>query len=182
MPFHGSPGQPDSRRRGFAPPGFVVFSAAMIPVLLLLLALVPGCGAQSTTSAVSVFEARASVDSLWAGYARAAHAKDAAAFGALFVEDATLDFSTAPTVRGRDAIQSFLLKLYEGVSTTGIRVQADETRAEGPLAVQTGSFAEGYVEKGAERTEYGRFVLIAERGSDRAWRIRRLVAFADSTR
>jgi uncharacterized protein (TIGR02246 family) len=154
----------------------------MLPALLLLLALAPGCGTGTTTSAASVFEAKAAVDSLWAGYAAAAHAKDAAAFGKLFVEDATLDFSTAPTEHGRDAISAYLAKLYEDVSTTGMRVEADETRAEGSLAVQTGTFAEGYVEKGAQRTEYGRFVLIAERGSDRAWRIRRLVAFADSTR
>lgn len=154
----------------------------MIAVLLILLALVSGCGTQSTPSAASVFEAKAAVDSLWTSYARAAHDKDPAAFDALFTGDASLDFSSTPTTRGREAIRDFLVKLYGGVSTTGLRVQADETRAEGPLAVQTGTFAESYIEKDAERTEYCRFVLIAERGGDRTWRVRRLVAFVDSIR
>lgn len=154
----------------------------MLPVLLLLLALASGCGPGTQTSAVSVFEAKAAVDSLWEDYAAAARAKDAAAFGKLFVEDAAVDFTGAPTARGREAIAAFLAKLYEGASMTGVRVQADETRAEGSLAVQSGSFEERYIQKGAEHTDYGRYVLVAERGSDRAWRIRRLVALADSVR
>jgi len=148
---------------------------------LLILALVPACGTQSTRSAVGALEVKAAVDSLWAGYAHASDRKDAAAFGALFTEDATLVCSGAPTVHGREAIQTFLVSMYADVDPTGLRVEPDETRVSEAMAVQAGKLQESFIEKGDPKLMYGRFVLVAELGTDRAWRIRRLVAIADST-
>jgi len=114
-------------------------------IALLFLALVPACATQTTPSAVDALEAKSAVESLWTGYARASDRKDAVAFGALFVEDATLDYSTAPRVRGRDAIQSFLAALYAGVDPTGLRIEPDETKVSGSVAVQSGIFAESCI-------------------------------------
>jgi uncharacterized protein (TIGR02246 family) len=161
------------------------FLGATLPsalALLLLAVLIPACSTRSMPSAAETFDAKAAVDSLWSGYARASDRKDAAAFGALFAEDATLVYSNAATVRGREAIQKFLAGLYAGIDPIGLSVTAEETRVSGHLAVQSGAFTERYFEKGSPRAEYGRFVVVAERGPDRTWRIRRMVAFADSIR
>lgn len=52
----------------------------------------------------------------------------------------------------------------------------------GSVAVQSGDFQERFIEKNVERTNFGRFVLVAEAGTEGSWRIRRLVAIEDSTR
>jgi uncharacterized protein (TIGR02246 family) len=153
-----------------------------LALLLLGVALVPACAERSTPSAVEGLAAGAAIDSLWTGYARASDRKDADGFGALFTEDATLVTSNAPTAQGREAIQKFLVSRYADIDPTGLRVEPDETRIAEGIAIQSGTFEERFLDKGRGRAEYGRFVLIAEQGKDHAWKIRRLVAIADSTR
>jgi len=147
-----------------------------------ILALIPACAGQPTPSAFESLAAKAAIDTLWTGYAHASDRKDAAAFGALFTEDATLVYSGAPTVRGRDQIQTFLASLYADVDPTGLRIVPEETRVSGPIAVQSGAFEESFNETGIAKTEYGRYVLLAEQGEGHEWRIKRIVAIADSTR
>ena len=150
---------------------------------ILILALIPACERGTTPSPVTTLEVKAAVDSLWSGYAHASDRKDGTAFGALFVEDATLVYSGAPTARGRDAIQTFLVSLYADVDPTGLRIEPDETRVSGSMAIQSGTFEEDFLEKGRiDRTKYGRYVLVAEQGKDRVWKIRRLVTITDMTR
>jgi len=150
---------------------------------LLVLALIPACEKGTTPSPVTTLEVKAAVDSLWAGYAHASDLRDGPAFGALFVEDATLVYSGAPTARGREAIQAFLLSRYGDIDPTGLRIEPDETRVSGRIAVQSGAFQESFLEQGRiDRTTYGRFVLVAEQGKDRAWKIRQLVTITDVTR
>ena len=168
--------------RRIALPLVTLRAPALLLAILAILALIPACTKETTPSAVEALEVKAAVDSLWAGYAHASDRKDAAAFGALFTEDATLVFSGATTVRGRGAIQTFLVSLYADVDPTGLRIEPDETKVSGPIAVQSGTFKESFLEKGVSKTEYGRFVLLAEQGKDRGWRIRRLAAMADSTK
>jgi len=150
--------------------------------LLVILAAVPACRKETTPSAFESLSVKAVIDSLWTGYAHASDTKDAAAFGALFTEDATVTYSGVPTVHGRDAIQAFLVKLYADIDPTGLRVEPDETRVSGTLAVQSGKFQENFNEKGEEKTEYGRYVLVVEKGDGEAWKIRGLTAIADSTK
>lgn len=152
-----------------------------LALALVVSALVPACNTQSTPSAVSALEVKAAVDSLWTRYAYASDTKDAAAFGALFAEDATLVRSGAATVHGRDAIQTSLVSIYADLDPTGLRVLPDETKVSDAIAVQSGTLEESFLARGVPTTRYGRFVLVAELGSDRAWRIRRLVEIADST-
>jgi uncharacterized protein (TIGR02246 family) len=151
---------------------FIVFA----PLLLL-----PACAKQEAPSAVQALTVRAAIDSLWAGYARASDQKDAAAFGQLFTEDATLARSNAPTVRGREDIQRYLAATYKDVDPTGLRVESEDTMVAGSTAVQTGMIQERFAENGGERTTYGRYVVVASQESDGAWRIRRLFGIADST-
>jgi hypothetical protein len=68
------------------------------------------------------------------------------------------------------------------VDVTAFRIVPDDLRVHGPLAVETGTFEEDYTEAGAPKTEVGRFVLIAENDAKKVWKIRRLVAMADSVR
>ncbi len=148
---------------------------------ILALTLIPACVTRTISSAVGTLEVKAAVDSLWTGYAHASDRKDAAAFGALFAEDATLVYSGAPTQRGREEIQQFLVALYADIDPTGLRIEPEETKVTGSLAVQSGAFQESFNEKGVPKTEYGRFALVAEQQDDRSWKIHRLVAIADST-
>lgn len=150
-------------------------------IALLIVAGVPACGTRTSTSAVNTLGVKAAIDSLWSGYAHASDQKDAAAFGALFAEDATLDYSGVPTRHGREDIQQFLVALYADVDPTGLRVEPEETKVSGSLAVQSGAFQESFNEKGVSKTEFGRFALIAEQQRDQSWKIHRLVAIADST-
>ena len=147
---------------------------------LLVLAAVPACNLNSTRSAIGTLQVKADIDSLWTGYAHASDQRDAAAFSALFTEDARLAYSGAPTVRGREAIGTFLVSLYQKVDATGVRVMPTETRASGPLAVQDGTFEESFIQNEKAMTELGRYTLIAEMGSDHAWKIMSLTAIADS--
>ncbi|HKW50834.1 MAG TPA: SgcJ/EcaC family oxidoreductase [Candidatus Eisenbacteria bacterium] len=148
---------------------------------LICLAVIPACGQQTMRSAVGTLEVKAAVDSLWSGYAHASDRKDAAAFGALFTEDAALVYTGVATVRGRQAVQERLVSMYADIDPTGLRVEADETRVSGTMAIQTGTFEESFNEKSAAKTRFGRFALIAESERERSWKIRRLFVVVDST-
>jgi len=139
-----------------------------------------GGGGGETALEISVV--KTSIDSLWTMYATASDQRDAIAFESIFSEDGTLVFSNAPTVKGRKAIGEFLAAQYTPIDATGFRVVPEELKVSGSLAAQSGTSEERFIEGGAEKIKYGRFVLIAERGSDNSWRIRRLAAIADSIR
>jgi uncharacterized protein (TIGR02246 family) len=156
--------------------------ARLLHAAALALLILPACTGQRAPSAIQTLEVKAAVDSLWAGYAHASDQKDAAAFGKLFTEDAVLVYSNAATAHGREQIQAFLASRYAGIDPTGLRIEPDETKVSGSVAVQSGDFQERFIEKNVERTNFGRFVLVAEAGTEGSWRIRRLVAIEDSTR
>lgn len=166
-----------SNRGSLAGAAFAAAAALAAAGLLSLSA----CTRQSAPSAVESLTAKAAVDSLWSGYAHASDEKDPEGFAKLFTDDAVVDYSGAPTARGRDAITTFLISLYIDIDPTGLRVEADDTRVSGSTAIQSGVFMEHFIEKDTAKTEYGRFVLVAERGDKGVWKIRRLMAIADST-
>jgi len=148
---------------------------------LLISGFISACTPQTSQSPVSTLAVKAAIDSLWTHYAVASDQRDAAAFGALFTEDATLMYSGAPTARGREAIQTYLASLYSGIDATGLRVVPDETRVSGLFAVQGGTFEESFLKNDKPMTELGRYSLVAEMQPDHAWKIARLTAIADST-
>lgn len=149
--------------------------------LLATLGLLPACSQRSAPSAVETFSAKAAADSLWSGYAHASDEKDPEGFAKLFTEDAVVEFSGAPRVRGRDAIKIFLASHYVDIDPTGLRIEPDEIRVSGDAAIQSGDFEEHFIEKDKEMTEYGRFILVMDRDDKGTWKIRRLMAIADST-
>ena len=149
---------------------------------LLVFAAIPSCAGNDIDSAVQSAKAKTAIDSLWTSYAAASDQRDAAAFGALFTEDATFVFEGAPSVHGRKEIGDFLARRYTTIDATGLKVIPEELKASGTLAAQSGAFVSNFIEADSQKTEYGRYVLIAERGPDKAWRIRRLMGVADSIR
>ncbi|HEU5309923.1 MAG TPA: nuclear transport factor 2 family protein [Candidatus Eisenbacteria bacterium] len=153
----------------------------MRPLILVLAAvLATSCAQPSGTSSFSNLTVKGSIDSLWTRYATAADARDSTAFGELFTEDASIIFSSAPTVQGRASIQTFFGALYGPVDVTGLKITQEDLKISGNVAAQTGTFREDFIEQNRERTEYGRFALIVEKGEDGPWRIWRLVALMDS--
>jgi uncharacterized protein (TIGR02246 family) len=153
----------------------------MRPLMLALAAvLVASCARPTDSSRVNPLTVKGSIDSLWTRYATAADERDSTAFGALFTEDASLLFSSAPTVQGRAAIQTFYGALYGPIDVTGLRITQEDLKISGNMAAQTGTFREDFIEQNRERTEYGRFALVVEKGEDGPWRIWRLVAVMDS--
>lgn len=151
--------------------------------LILLPIVLASCTTTQGTSGLEVAVARSNADSLWTHYAEGVDRHDAIGLGAIFTPTAVLDFNTAPTQTGRDAIQAFLDSLYKNFDATGFRVRPDAFHVSGTLAVQGGTFEEdgSMGGKPAER-EYGRYVMVMERGEDGFWRIARLTAIADSLR
>jgi len=156
----------------------------LLVVLCLAFVLVScqGGGGGGHKTALEISVVKTSIDSLWTMYATASDQRDAIAFESLFWEDGTLVFSNAPTVKGRRAIGEFLAAHYTPIDATGFRVVPEELKVSGSLAAQIGTFEERFLDGSAEKTKYGRFVLIAERDSDKSWRIRQLAAIADSIR
>lgn len=154
----------------------------MRPLILVLAAvLLASCAQPSgTSSSFSNLTVKGSIDSLWTRYATAADERDSTAFGDLFTEDASLIFSSAPTVQGRAAIQTFFGALYGPIDVTGLKITQEDLKISGNVAAQTGTFREDFIEQNRERTEYGRFALVVEKGEDGPWRIWRLVAVMDS--
>ena len=95
----------------------------MRPLILVLAAvLVASCARPSGTSSFNNLTVKGSIDSLWTRYATAADERDSTAFGELFTEDAALVFSSAPTVQGRSAIQTFVGALYGPIDMTGLTI------------------------------------------------------------
>jgi ketosteroid isomerase-like protein len=152
-----------------------------IVALLLASAALASCVPESGPSAVEVVSARIAVDSLWNRFAEAGDRHDAEAFGAILAEDAGVVYTGSPTVHGRGAAQVFLAGRRSGDDVTALRVAPDDFKAVGILATQSGSFEEDYTREGAARTDVGRFLLVAQRGSDGVWRIWRLFAAVDTT-
>ena len=148
---------------------------------LLISGFISACTTQTSRSPVSTLTIKAAIDSLWTHYAIASDQRDAAAFGALFTEDAALMYSGAPTARGREAIQTYLASSYSGIDVTGWRVVPDETRVSGLFAVQGGTFEGSFLQNDKPMTELGRYTLVAEMQPDHAWKIARLTAIVDST-
>jgi ketosteroid isomerase-like protein len=151
--------------------------------LLAVAVLTAACGTGSELGqTVEAAAVKATLDTLWAQYADAADRRDSLLMGSLFLDDAALVYSSAPTMNGKPAIQQFLFTLYSGVDLTKLRVVPEDLRVDGGLAVQSGSFQEDYQDGANSKSEVGRFVLVAQKGADSRWRIRRLVALADSIR
>ncbi|HEX5032810.1 MAG TPA: nuclear transport factor 2 family protein [Candidatus Eisenbacteria bacterium] len=150
--------------------------------LAALLATLASCSATSDLDAASqAANAKAAIDTLWIHYAEAADRRDPILFESIFTEDASVVYSNAPTVSGRQAVQEFLASLYASVDVTNFRVVPEDMKVVGGLAAQSGTFQEEFTEEGAPKVEVGRYTLLAERVSDKSWRIHRLVAIADST-
>jgi uncharacterized protein (TIGR02246 family) len=156
--------------------GFTLLALASLTVLL------PACGTESLNTASETAAAKSSVDSLWISYAEAADRRDAVGFGSLFAEDGVLLFAPGPTMRGRAEIEKCLVDRYTAIDARAIRIVQEDLRAGGSVAYQGGTFEEDFTEGGTEKTAYGRFAAMLERGDDGVWRFRRLVAMADSTR
>jgi ketosteroid isomerase-like protein len=154
-----------------------------LATLLLLALLLASCTTVQGTSGLEMAVAKSAADSLWTHYAEAIDRHDAVGLGVLFAEGAVLDFSNAPTKTGPAAIQAFLDSLYRNFDATGFRVRPDVFKVAGTIAVQGGAFEEDGSMAGKPATrEYGRYVMVMERGDDGVWRMARLTAIADSLR
>lgn len=151
-------------------------------ILLALASLLPACGTESLNTASETAGAKSSVDSLWISYAEAADRRDAVGFGALFAEDGVLQFAPGPTMRGRAEVEKCLVDRYTAIDARAIRVVQEDLRAGGSVAYQSGTFEEDFTEGDVAKTAYGRFAAMLERGDDKVWRFRRLVAMADSAK
>lgn len=149
-------------------------------IALFLLALVPACSTESTSSPTRMLEVKASLDTLWTRYAFAGDARDAGGFGLLFTDEATLSISGVPPKKGRAEIEECLGSMYSGVDATALRIDHQDMNAVGLLAFQSGNFEEDFTEAGVAKTRYGRFAVVVEQGKDGSWRIRHLTALADS--
>ena len=151
-------------------------------VLALVAAFAASCTTQQGTGGMDIAVAKSAADSLWTRYATASDQHDAAALGALFTDDARLTFSNAAPVTGPEAIGKFLASLYVNWDLTGFRVVPNDFKVSGTLAVQQGSYEDDGTTGGKAQREYGRYLMVMERGENGAWRIAHLAGTSDSVR
>jgi ketosteroid isomerase-like protein len=150
--------------------------------LLLVAALAASCASDQGASPLDTATVKASADSLWTQFAAAADQHDAIGFGAIFNERSLLLFDGAPTIVGRDSIQSYLVSRYADFDATGFGIRPDELKVSGTLGVQIGSFEERGARNGKPETRYRRYVMVLERGADKRWLVSCLSAMTDSIR
>jgi len=146
--------------------------------LLVTLAAVSLAGCQTPAdeelAAADVNAVRAVV----AAYFDAANAGDAAAWAALYTEDAVIMPPESPVVEGRGAIEAWLEMLPVITDAEGAALEVQGT---GSLAYLRGTYSMNLVIPGVREavSQRGKFLQIYARQTDGSWRLARDIWNAD---
>lgn len=137
----------------------------LLPLLLLLMAALPGAGPAQSPPQVERLpsvELPPTLDRVLRDYERAWSGGDAAALAALFTEDGFVLQSNRTPIRGRAAIEA----LYRGQAGGDLRLRALAFATADSVGYIIGAY--GYGEVPADR---GKFTLTLRRGPDQRWLI-----------
>ena len=137
----------------------------------------------NTAMAVDTAAAKAGIDSLRTGYARAQVAGDAAALGQLYTETATLDMYGAPRTKGRANIEAGLKADLTARKYTVSEITPTMTNVRtNDAGSEIGTYHDMHDVNGAVDHEWGRYVVGVAKGADGKWRLDYLMFFPDSTK
>ena len=125
---------------------------------------------------------RVQLDSLWTTYAAAASAGDVDALARIYTDSLYLVELGLPTVRGSAEWRSVVTEIFAGVRILESSIRPELTELLGNQVLQIGEYRDVLQPAGQPaQAAYGRFAAVLRREDAGAWRLSRLVAFADST-
>ena len=147
-----------------------------LAVLALVLAANLGCQSQAAIGLTANDEA--SLRQLLYNEMKAANSKDAAAWAAVYAEDAIVLRPHAPAVEGREAIQKWLATLP---SVSNAKGQGVEAMGYGDLAYLRGTYSMTFAIPGVPTPidEQGKFLQIYRKQSDGSWKMTREIYNSD---
>lgn len=132
--------------------------------------------------AVDTAAVQAAVAGFWPRWIASATANDTAAMGALLNDSVRIDSKGLPPVLGRAAWITIFETLMKGTKVESEAITPEQTSViDNDLAYQTGDFMETTTTGGKTQTEYGRYAAAIRKDADGQWRLRYIMAFADST-
>ena len=120
---------------------------------------------------------RTALRALDAQWAKAANAKDFAAIGALYAEEAVLFPPNAEAVKGRGAIQTYFQNFPP---FSDMQLNQQELEGCGDIAYGTGTYAMMMTMPGAQAVpERGKYIEIFRKGPDGSWKLARDIFNSD---
>lgn len=117
----------------------------------------------------------------WPRWIAAAQAGDVAAMGGLLSDSVRLDLKGFPPMVGKAAFAATFEPLMKDMKMDSEVITPEQTTAiSNELAYQTGDYVETVTSAGKTQTEYGRYAAAIGKSADGQWRLRYIMAFADS--
>lgn len=154
---------------------------------LLLIAGLAACGprpdsAPAAAPAVDTAAVQAAVAEFWPRWIASATTADTAAMAALLNDSVRIDSKGLPPVLGRAGWMTIFETLLKTTKVESEAITPEQTSViDNDLAYQTGDFTETTTTGGKTQTEYGRYAAAIRKDADGQWRLRYIMAFADST-
>ena len=138
--------------------------AASLLVLFPAFQAICGAGESAADKALSA--------RLWADYLETVKGVQAVKVAAWYTKDAVIILPDSAELRGRDAIQAYLLKAYQGLKIQELKFTPDRVEVIGGRAYTFGVVDEAIQEGAAPPTRLkARCAAVWEQQSDQSWQI-----------
>ena len=132
--------------------------------------------------AVDTAAVQAAVAGFWPRWIASATAGDTVAMSALLNDSVRIDSRGMPPVLGRAGWMTMFETMLKSMKVESEVITPETTSVvDNDLVYQTGDFAETTTTGGKTQTEYGRYAAAIRKDADGQWRLRYIMAFADST-
>jgi uncharacterized protein (TIGR02246 family) len=120
--------------------------------------------------AASNDDAKAAIGKLRDAWVAAANAKNSAAVGAMYTDDAVLAGTTVPVTNGRAAIEKVWADAFPIASN--LKVNSEKTEVSGDMAYDYGTYSQHIAPpKGKAMEDTGRYLVVFKRQADGSWKI-----------
>jgi ketosteroid isomerase-like protein len=159
-------------------------SAFPCVILAVALAACAPKAAEQAAAPVAVDTAavQAAVAGFWPRWIASATSADTAAMSALLADSVRIDSKGLPPVLGRAGWMTIFETLLKTTKVESEAITPELTSVvDNDLVYQTGDFVETTTTAGKTQAEYGRYAAAIRKDADGQWRLRYIMAFADST-
>ena len=120
---------------------------------------------------------RDSVAAAMRAYLEAIRSNDARTVASWWTDDAAYVHRSAPTIRGRVALESLLRSFFAATPVTAVSEHTEEILVDGNVAIQMGTYSETTQAADSRAfTEEGRYVFVWRRQPQGGWKIARAMA------
>jgi len=154
------------------------------PGYLVAAALTACAPIQSQEAAAPAVDSAAVVSAAvgyWPRWIAAVTSGDLAAMGGLLSDSVRLDLKGFPPMVGKAAFAATFEPVMKDLKVDSEVITPEQTTAiSNELAYQTGDYVETMTSAGKTQTEYGRYAAAIGKSADGQWRLRYIMAFADS--